>query len=354
TMVSSVFVFRLLCLFLGKMVQMTESQMFQMFSSVHPESRFISAQVGGNLTLKCFHDGDRSARLYWFKQNLGQKPKIISHFFKYNVNNSSNEELKNNPRFTLETQDGKYHLMIKDLQVSDSATYYCVYYLYTLTFLENIIVSVKGSGVNIKAVVQQSASETIQPGGSVTLNCTVHTGTCDGEHSVYWFKDSDESHPGLIYTHLGRNDQCDNKPSTQTHTCNEQTYNCTYNLPMESINVSHAGTYYCAVASCGHILFGEGTTLKYKDKNKSHFLVYFLSGALAFTFTMVVSLAFVLYKMNKRKTLQSEAQARFSAPSVENAHTDNLHYASINVNISRKSKKEGNSKTECVYSSVKQ
>uniref|UniRef100_A0A3Q4I7K9 Uncharacterized LOC102776455 n=1 Tax=Neolamprologus brichardi TaxID=32507 RepID=A0A3Q4I7K9_NEOBR len=338
TMVSSVFAFGLLCLFLGKMVQMTEAQMF---SSVHPESRFISAQVGGNLTLKCFHDGDRSARLYWFKQNLGRKPKIISHFFKYNVNNSSNDELKNNPRFTLETQDGKYHLTIRDLQVSDSASYYCVYYLYTITFLENIIISVKGSGVNIKALVQQSSSETIQPGGSVTLNCTVHTGTCDGEHSVYWFKDSDESHPGLIYTHLGRNDQCDNKPSTQTHTC-------VYSLPMSNLNVSHAGTYYCAVASCGRILFGNGTKLEPKGTFNSRGLVYFLSGALTFSSILSVLLGYLLYKINKRNRHQSTGKWSLLGNSL-----DCLHYAALSIKIPKRSRTQrNNADNECVYSAI--
>ncbi len=93
----------------------------------------------------------------------------------------------------------------------------------------------------------------------MTLNCTVHTGTCDGEHSVYWFRDSEGSHPGLIYTHGDRNDQCERKPNTQTHTC-------VYNLPMKSLNLSHAGTYYCAVASCGHILFGSEKKLDSERK----------------------------------------------------------------------------------------
>ncbi|XP_005750063.1 uncharacterized protein LOC102192951 [Pundamilia nyererei] len=337
------FVFYVTCLIFGNLVQLTH----QNFSVTHKqERRFVSAIVGEQLTLQCFYEANDATRFYWYKQSLGQKPKPISTQYVFKANGTFHDEFENNPRFTLDTEIGKNHLYITDLQKSDSGSYYCARRVsLVLEFAEGTTVSVKGSGLNIKALVQQSASETIQPGGSVTLNCTVYTGTCDEDHSVYWFKDSGDFYPGLLYTHGGRNDQCEK---------NEQTYNCTYNLPMESINVSHAGTYYCAVASCGHILFGEGTTLKYKDKNKSHFLVYFLSGALAFTFTVVVSLTFVLYKMNKRKNFQSEAQARFSAPSVENAQTDNLHYASINVNISRKSKKERNSKTECVYSSVKQ
>ncbi|KAF3836872.1 hypothetical protein F7725_004336 [Dissostichus mawsoni] len=156
------------------------------------------------------------------------------------------------------------------------------------------IISVKGSGLNPPPLVHQSASEIIQSGDSVTLNCTVHTGSCDGEHSVYWFKNSEDS-PGLIHTHGGRNDQCERKPNTQTHLCVQPA--------MESLNPSHAGTYYCAVASCGHILFGNGTKLDFEDEVDS--LVYFLSGALAINSILVVLLAFLVYKIKKRNICQS-------------------------------------------------
>ncbi|KAM9335601.1 uncharacterized protein ABDE67_020598 [Symphorus nematophorus] len=239
---------------------------------------------------------------FWYKQTLGQKPKLISTFYKHDKNGNFADEFKNDQRFKLEAKLGTNHLTISNLHISDSATYYCVgCNAYKFEFAEGTIVSVKGSGLNIPALVHQSAFESIQPGGSVTLNCTVHTGTCDGEHSVYWFKDSEESHPGLIYTHGGRNDQCERKPDTQTHTC-------VYNLPMKSLNLSHAGTYYCAVALCGHILFGDNTKLDFKhEANYSNTPVYFLSGALAITTILVVLLAISLYKMKKRNSCQCTA-----------------------------------------------
>ncbi|XP_067436969.1 immunoglobulin kappa light chain-like [Thunnus thynnus] len=229
-------------------------------SSVRQDSGFISANVGDDTTLQCFCE-DVVAKLYWYKQILGQKPRLISTFQKYEVISTFHDEFKNNPRFTLDTENGKNNLRITDLHISDSATYYCVSsYLNKLEFLEGTTLSVKGSGLNIQALVHQSASESIRPGGSVTLNCTVHTGTCvDGEHSVYWFKNSQESQPGIIYTHGGRNNQCERNSNTQTHTC-------VYNLPMKSLNLSHAGTYYCAVASCGQILFGDRTKLDFERK----------------------------------------------------------------------------------------
>ncbi|XP_067435565.1 immunoglobulin kappa light chain-like [Thunnus thynnus] len=229
-------------------------------TTVHQAGGFMSATVGDNLTLQCFYESD-AAKYYWYKQTVGQKPKLISMTYKFDKHGTFHDEFKDNPRFTLETNVGKNHLKISNLHLSDSATYYCASgYSFMLEFAEGTIVNVKDSGLNIQASVHQSASESIQPGGSVTLNCTVHTGTCDdGEHSVYWFKNSEESHPGVIYTHGGRNDQCERNNNTQTHTC-------VYNLPMKSLDLSHAGTYYCAVASCGQILFGNGTTLDFECK----------------------------------------------------------------------------------------
>ncbi|XP_073330783.1 uncharacterized protein [Pagrus major] len=350
-MTSPVFaLFLLTCLFLMKMAQTTD---LKFSSSDRQERRFVSVKTGDNLTLQCFYKTDVPPRLLWYKQTLGQKPRLISNYYKYEKDFTFYDEFKNNPRFTLDTENGKNHLMITDLNISDSATYYCLsLYTYNLQFLEGITVSVKGSGLNIPASVHQSASEIIQPGGSVTLNCTVHTGTCDGEHSVYWFKHSQESHPGLIYTHGGRNDQCERKDNTQTHTC-------VYNLPISSLNLSHAGTYYCAVASCGHIVFGNGTKLDFKDEVDRLVLVYFLSGALTFTTILVVLLAFSVYKMKKRNSCQpTESRARVPPSSTENAEgyqeAENLHYAALSVNQAKRTRRQrNNTDNECVYSSVK-
>uniref|UniRef100_A0A4W6DHD9 Ig-like domain-containing protein n=1 Tax=Lates calcarifer TaxID=8187 RepID=A0A4W6DHD9_LATCA len=335
TMTSPLFVLSLTCLLWGKIAQ----------TSVPQESGFVSTKSGDNLTLKCFYEGDVAARYYWYKQGLGQKPRLISTFYLYETNGTFYNEFRNNPRFTLDTKNGKNHLQITDLRISDSATYYCIScFLYTLEISETVIVSVKDSGMHSQAWVHQSESETIQPGGSVTLNCTVHTGTCDGEHSVYWFKSSEESHPGLIYTHGDRNDQCERKPNTQTHTC-------VYNLPMKSLNLSHAGTYYCAAASCGHILFGNGTKLDIEDKAD---LVYFWHGVSAFTTILSVLLAFSLCMVAKRSSCQSTGSWHFlHVTGYQNA--EQLYYATLSVKLSNRSRRQRDQTwSECVYYSVKQ
>ncbi|XP_060951847.1 uncharacterized protein LOC133028829 [Limanda limanda] len=334
------FVLYLTCFFLGKMVQMHHLILS------HQVRGFISADVGDNLILRCLNE-ERDHRMYWYKQPPGQKPRVIPLTYRSTKSIFFENEFANNQRFTVETNDVESQLKIADLQLSDSATYYCIkskYYVFD--FMEGVTVSVKGSGSNIQAVVHQS--ERIQPGGSVTLSCTVHTGTCDGEHSVYWFKSSEEPQPGLIYTHGDRNDQCERKPDTQTNTC-------VYNLSMERLNLSHAGTYYCAVAACGHIVFGDGTKLEFNDE--VNWLVYFLRGAFGFTISLL--LAVLLYKINKRRCWRcSESRTQPSPHSTTNAegnqHADDLHYAVVNVNVASRSRRQrDNTNDECVYSSVK-
>ncbi|XP_062418071.1 immunoglobulin kappa light chain-like [Pungitius pungitius] len=283
-------------LFLWKMAHTTG---LKLLSPVPHERGFASVDVGDKITLQCFYQNNDGAWLSWYKQTLGQRPKLVSTFYQFNEDGTFHHEFKNNARFTLDPGKGQNHLTIIDLKMSDSATYYCAHSTSNvLIFAEGTVVSVQGSGLTVPALLLQSPSETIQPGGSVTLNCTVQTGTCDGQHSVYWFKDSEESHPALIYTDGGSTDQCVKKPNTQTHTCD-------YNLPMKSLNLSHAGTYYCAVASCGHILFGNGTKLDFKDDLDSPFLVYFLSGSLVFTNILVFLLALSVCMMNKTDSCQS-------------------------------------------------
>ncbi|XP_067379197.1 uncharacterized protein [Channa argus] len=344
-MASAKFVFYLTSWALWKIVQTTS---LKLSSSVDQESGFVSVNAGEKLTLHCSYNITITARLFWYKQTLGQKPRLISTFFVHHTSGTFYDEFKNNPRFTLETGNSKNHLKILEIQITDSAIYYCARSEpYKFEFLESITVSVKGTGLNIPVLVHDSVSEIIQPGGSVTLTCTVHTGTCDEEHSVYWFKESGESHPGIVYTNDDRNNQCERKPDTQTHTC-------VYNLQMKNLTRSHAGTYYCAVASCGKILLGNGTNVDIKYEVKSYTsVVYFLSGALTFTSILAVLLTFTLFKIIKRNNCQrSESQLRFSGPPTTNTEvnqdSDNLQYAALRVNLPNRSRRqESNTEREC-------
>ncbi|XP_045578503.1 uncharacterized protein isoform X2 [Salmo salar] len=94
-----------------------------------------------------------------------------------------------------------FNLTISKTQLGDSAAYYCAAIeVDKVTFEEGAVLIVKDLESNSMSVVQHPLSESVQPGNSVTLNCTIHTETCSGEHRAYWFRHgSGETRPGIIY-----------------------------------------------------------------------------------------------------------------------------------------------------------
>uniref|UniRef100_A0A8C5HJ47 Ig-like domain-containing protein n=1 Tax=Gouania willdenowi TaxID=441366 RepID=A0A8C5HJ47_GOUWI len=265
TMTCAHFVLSLICLLSIETCQSSSSSLYQ-------ERRLISVYVGDNVTLQCLYDDDDDASLiFWYKQPLGKQPKIISTYHKYKKEETFHDEFMNYTRLTLNMRNNTLYLKISDVKASDSATYYCLKYSYQfkMQFSEGTTVFVKDAKSLFNALIQQSDSETIHPGDSVTLKCTASTGSCDGEPSVYWFKNSEDHHPSLIYTQSDNSDQCERK-TNKTHTC-------VSNLSLNNLDQSNAGTYYCAVTVCGRIVFGNGTKLELKGKkccNRSNCLIF--------------------------------------------------------------------------------
>uniref|UniRef100_A0A8C6SX22 Ig-like domain-containing protein n=1 Tax=Neogobius melanostomus TaxID=47308 RepID=A0A8C6SX22_9GOBI len=263
-------------------------------NGLQERSRFLSLTVGDNITLRCNSIGNIGvgAKLHWYKQSLGRKPELVSSFLKYDKKSEFHGEFIRSNRVKLDNDNGKNDLYISDSIVSDSAVYHCVRcYLHQIDFLESYTVIVKS--LNVQTKVHQLQHEDAEEGTSVTLNCSVHTGSCGGKPRVHWFKQSEESSPGVLYSHGGGdNDRCE-------ETMDRPTNSCVYSLPIHNVSSEQTGTYYCAVAACGQVLFGNGTKIKIKIKDVG-LAVYLLSGALAFSSIVVVVLAISLCKMKKR------------------------------------------------------
>ncbi|XP_054457055.1 uncharacterized protein LOC129093162 [Anoplopoma fimbria] len=183
---------------------------------------------------------------------LGGGPELLSNFYKYDNPSKVFPGLEKNPRFSVQRKEGMNHLNISDVHLSDSATYFCGS-THSNTAELGIFLSVKGA--RLKEIVQWPVSETIKPGGTVAFKCTVHSGTCDGEHSVYWFRHG--SGQGVLHT---RGDQCKHVSTPP----GSPSQSCVYHWQKENLSSSDAGTYYCAVASCGEVLFGNGSKLLVK------------------------------------------------------------------------------------------
>ncbi|XP_047463644.1 uncharacterized protein LOC125021563 isoform X2 [Mugil cephalus] len=287
-------------------------QMAKIVSPVCQENTFKSIKSGENLTLPCPYESRAAARIHWYKQTLGQKPRLISTIDVNGTNPVNYNEFEKDPRFTVDTRNDTYPLIVTNVTISDSATYYCATSAtrdaLVLTFEKGTVVAVWQGGLNSSV---QPTPDTTQLKCSVTVSCGGNAGLCDGEHSVYWFEVSGGYHPRVIYSHTGRNDQCERKNSTKAYTC-------VYTLPMKSLNLPHNGTYYCAVASYGCMVFGDRIELDIEDSD-----------------------------------------SRISPPSTTNAegeqNEEDVHYAALrHHNIKRSRRQRNDVETECVYSSIKQ
>ncbi len=102
------------------------------------DGALLYTNLGHNVTLPCFSSSAK--HLSWYKQVAGEPPQLISSF--YQPSHSSNifyDHFKNNNRFSVDTGTGFYHLNISNVQVSDSATYYCGQTTVSLTKFYNAI-----------------------------------------------------------------------------------------------------------------------------------------------------------------------------------------------------------------------
>ncbi|KAJ0006338.1 hypothetical protein NQD34_013611 [Periophthalmus magnuspinnatus] len=260
--------------------------------SPYQKGVYISVNTGDNLTLECPHNR-QVFKYYWFKQGLGEIPRLVSVIYRGAYKGVLEDELKNDTRFKLTVDDSKNNLDISNAQSSDSGTYFCTMsYSMIFQFVQSITVFVNVAQLNVKAAVSQSPHEGIEPGDSVVLKCTVEAEICDGQNRVLWFKQSVESAAGVLYSHGDSRDQCESNTDSPTKSC-------VYNLPIHNVSSEQTGTYYCAVAACGQVLLGNGTRVSF-EAVPVH--VYVLSGALVLTSSLLIGVTFCLCMKNSTGT----------------------------------------------------
>ncbi|XP_074518409.1 immunoglobulin alpha-2 heavy chain-like [Halichoeres trimaculatus] len=224
-------------------------------AAVKQDAGVVTVTAGNNVTLKCFHDSLVAMHFSWYRQIPGGKPELMSTVYKYDEPSKVSPWMERNPRFSLQRSEGANHLHISDVQFSDSAMYFCgSSHSNMVEFGEGAFLRVEGT--NLTEINESPATKSVQQGGSVTLDCEVHTGTCDDKPSVYWFRQG--SRKGILYTQMG--DGCQ-----QVSTPGSLSRSCVYHFQKVNLNSSDAGTYYCAVVSCGEILFGKGSKVFVTD-----------------------------------------------------------------------------------------
>ncbi|KAG9274105.1 hypothetical protein AMEX_G10947, partial [Astyanax mexicanus] len=226
---------------------------FLLVKTSYDDLQVQTEKIGENVSIKCEQSFIKDNHQYsyaWYKQSYGKLPQIVVRL----VNNNSNVRYTRQfqQRFNTSLKGDQLVLNIQETVEEDSGTYFCA---------------------RVKTDVSEFGSGTLLIfNGKSSLQCSVLMATlsCSGDHSVYWFRpDSGEPRPGIIFTHGDSSSPCTRSSETVS-----PTQSCFYKLPKNNLSLSDAGTYYCAVAACGEILFGNGTKLHVKGRTCDSGLSY--------------------------------------------------------------------------------
>ncbi|XP_026003643.1 uncharacterized protein LOC113009527 [Astatotilapia calliptera] len=257
--------------------------------------------VEENVTLNCFRDRLwHSTNLFWIRLVSQSFPEIVGSTMSYD-----SPIIENIHHITTKQEPGTFVLHINGAQLSDTAVYYCIKVRQRkMTFLKGTFLQVKGPDPGITGVTQDSLSNPVHPGDPVTLQCSVLSNsenrTCTEDHSVYWYRTKpDESHPSLMYSQGNNSYDCERSPEAASQ------QKCVYSFS-RNVSSSDTGTYYCAVATCGEILFGNGTKLNIevvRHWDLTNTVLILLCVALSIS---LIVIAFLIYTIKeKHKTSET-------------------------------------------------
>ncbi|XP_028994815.1 uncharacterized protein LOC114848483 [Betta splendens] len=337
------------CMFLMLLIGICHLPAVVRTLSIIQHSGIITSDVGQNVTLRCSSENDGIIYVSWYQQSLGGKLNIISTRMKHSAQANIYPAYKERFQVLAGVQDNTNDLIIRDVRLSDSATYYCVMLEFTaIEFGKGVFLHVKTSLSKTQTVVQQPAVVAHRIGEAVRLNCSVHTEQCEGDEGLYWFRYGG-SQPAIMHP---SEERCTSLKEEQP-----QRKTCSATLAIKSVSSTDSGTYYCALASCGEIVFGPGTRLEIVGGSTRLSVIYGLSAALAVSIIVLLSLMFVVHKLRRKLCSVckgSGSKVRSVAASdalIQDA--DAVHYAALELDRNNEQRRPDNNLVNaCVYSRV--
>ncbi|KAK0144433.1 T cell receptor alpha variable 3 [Merluccius polli] len=150
----------------------------------------VIATEGHTVSLRCtFETTGTNAYLFWYKQDVNDFPRFILSRFTYGEGLNAAEF--NKDRFDAQIRNTSVPLRIQNLQLSDSALYYC-----------GLRPTVTGNTDSLYQQTVHSIQDRVQAlqGDKVTLSCNYSSA-----NSFFWYLQYPSSHPQLLikeYTEL--------------------------------------------------------------------------------------------------------------------------------------------------------
>uniref|UniRef100_A0A8C5HE19 Ig-like domain-containing protein n=1 Tax=Gouania willdenowi TaxID=441366 RepID=A0A8C5HE19_GOUWI len=251
----------------------------------------LTVDVKQNVTLTC----DRLKpsphnKLFWIRIISGHFPEFLGGTYLFD-----NEDIDGkSDRITTKQEPGTFVLRISEAKLNDTGLYYCVKNEWlNWTFVTGHFIKVKETESDISSIIQEPP--TVYPGVQTSEKCSLLSNSenkmCSNNPAFYWFKSAlNKSHPSFIYTHNDGGEDCHSSlrtPSAQR---------CFYSF---SRNFSDAGIYHCAVAACGHILWGQDL-----HEQRLHLSITVLCLICAALIITVIVLVYCICSM-KKKTCSS-------------------------------------------------
>uniref|UniRef100_A0A3Q4H5L8 Ig-like domain-containing protein n=1 Tax=Neolamprologus brichardi TaxID=32507 RepID=A0A3Q4H5L8_NEOBR len=220
-----------------------------------------SVQLGETVTFTCdLRKNSQFSRreVDWYTQSTGDSLKLI-----WTLKESAQPEFSaefNQSRWKVNYNENSTNLTILRANQEDEGIYHCgITEWFKNTEWSGSYLLVRGNNAhNYYTVVQTPLTTVQEPGNSVTFQCSVFSDsdkkTCPGDLTVLWFRaGSHKSYPKLIYTDRHKSKECDKRSDPQK--------SCNYTFS-KIVSSSDEGTYYCAVATCWELFFGNGTKLQ--------------------------------------------------------------------------------------------
>ncbi|MFT7809825.1 uncharacterized protein LOC108929700 [Arapaima gigas] len=284
--------------------------------------RSKSVQLGHPVTLECYTDAENVLAWVWFKNTMEHGLRTIV-IVSYEIPHFQGQFV-NDSHLTVQKSVQSCNLSLSKVSHRDVASYHCaiqwfgVWYFGTGTFL-------------------------VLSGDSVTLQCTVDSGICSAEHSVYWFRHgSGGSLPGLIYSHGKRSDEA-----------GSPTQSCVYSLPKRNLSHSDAGTYYCAVATCGEILFGNGTVVDIKEDDCDSIFIY-LSLMAVIILSLSVNIILIVTLRKARGDRRGPYQTNDVSARFQNDPADCVNYAALSFTSNKsQNRRTQEMQTKVLYAALR-